>query len=138
MQLLDLGLLPVVYGDQVLDEMRGCTIFSTEKVLGFIGLELQKRGYTVATIVYCGQTKGVYDRDGNTIPLINSDTFHQYSAVLSGSAGVDVTGGMLHKVEESLKLAQQGIPGLIIDGIESGCLSRAVMGEVVVGTRIER
>jgi len=45
---------------------------------------------------------------------------------------------MIHKVEEALFLAKQGIPGLIIDGIENGTLSKAVKGEKVLGTRIEK
>lgn len=137
-QLLSLGLLPVVYGDQVVDQKRGCTIFSTERVLGYIGLELQKRGHQVAKIIHCGQTDGVYDLAGKTIPVINNKNLHLYQQAIHGSDGVDVTGGMLHKVEESLLLANQGIPGLIIDGVEHGSLLRAVMGEEVVGTRVEQ
>ena len=45
---------------------------------------------------------------------------------------------MLHKVEETLALAKQGISGLIIDGIEYGSLSQAVAGKSVLGTRVEK
>ncbi|MDA1079988.1 MAG: isopentenyl phosphate kinase, partial [bacterium] len=137
-QLLSLGLLPVVYGDQVVDEIRGCTIFSTETVLAHIALTLQSKGYAIKQIIHCGQTNGVYDAEGKTIPLINGKNFDHYKASLLGSNGIDVTGGMLHKVEETLALAQQGIPGLIIDGIEHGSLSQAVAGKKVLGTKIEK
>lgn len=137
-QLLSLGLIPVVYGDQVMDQKRGCTIFSTERVLGYIGLELQQHGQQVAKIIHCGQTDGVYDLEGKTIPVINNKNLHLYQQAIHGSDGVDVTGGMLHKVEESLLLANQGIPSLIIDGVEQGSLVQAVMGEAVLGTRVEQ
>jgi len=137
-QLLKLSGLPVVYGDVVLDTTIGATIFSTEKVLAAIGQELQTDpAFKVEQIIHCGQTVGVYDQDGQTIPLINSRNFNQIKPYLNGSHGVDVTGGMIHKVEESLKLAQQGIPALIIDGIEQGSLSRAIKGQSVPGTRVE-
>jgi isopentenyl phosphate kinase len=135
---LDLGLLPVVYGDQMLDMKAGCTVFSTEKVLGYLGLALQQKGYFVERIIHCGQTNGVYDADGVTIPEINSENFGHYRSVLTGSNGVDVTGGMLHKVSETLGLAEAGIPGLIIDGIEHGSLSEAIAGRPVLGTAILR
>ncbi len=136
-ELLKLGMLPVVYGDQMLDSAAGCTIFSTEKVLGYLGLALKNKGYVIDRIIHCGQTEGVYDAEGTVIPLITSDNFAVFKEAVGGSNGTDVTGGMLHKVEETMALARQGIPGLIIDGIEKGSLSRVMNGEEVVGTKIE-
>ncbi|MBD3250606.1 MAG: hypothetical protein GF381_03500 [Candidatus Pacebacteria bacterium] len=134
--ILENDLLPVVYGDQIMDREKGCTIFSTERVLGYLGLALQGNGYQIEQIIQCGQTNGVYDANGDTIPEINSQNFSAYKEALGGSGGVDVTGGMLHKVEETLELAKQGIPGLIIDGIVHGTLSDAIAGKPVLGTRI--
>jgi len=132
------NLLPVLYGDQILDAKTGGTIFSTEKVLGYVALHLKEKGYQIERIIHCGKTNGVYNEDGKTVEVINTDNFKQYEDFLDGSSGVDVTGGMIHKVEETLKLAQKGIPGLIIDGIEHGSLSSAIKGEPVVGTKIEK
>lgn len=134
---LDLGLVPVVYGDQLLDHAIGCTIYSTEKVLGHVGLGLMHEGYVVERIIHCGQTNGVYDADGKTIELITGETIDTYRSAIAGSHGTDVTGGMIHKVEETLAMARQGIPGMIIDGIEHGSLSEAIAGKPVLGTRIE-
>lgn len=137
-ELLRLGILPVLYGDQILDTRMGCTIFSTEKVLGYLALHLKKAGYRVERIIHCGLTNGVYDDDGETIRLITSRTIDRYRPVLGGSGGVDVTGGMAHKVEEAIALAKRGIPGLIIDGIVNGSLSKAISGEPVMGTVVRR
>ncbi|PIY80957.1 MAG: hypothetical protein COY80_00095 [Candidatus Pacebacteria bacterium CG_4_10_14_0_8_um_filter_42_14] len=136
-KLLELGLLPVVYGDPIVDLVKGSTIFSTERVLGYLALDLRAKGYEIERVIHCGQTNGVYDLEGKTIPLINSSNFSTYKQAIGGSSGVDVTGGMVHKVEETLSLAQQGIPGIIIDGIEHGTLSQAIRNEPVIGTKIE-
>lgn len=136
-ELLRRSIIPVVYGDVVMDTAIGCTIYSTERVLGAIGLALQKRGFVIERIIHCGQTNGVYDENGGTIPLITKKTIESYRSALGGSGGIDVTGGMIHKVEESLGLAEKGIPGLIIDGVDKGSLSQAVLGKPVIGTRIE-
>lgn len=134
---LKLNLLPVVYGDQILDTKIGCTIYSTEKVLGYLALHLKSKGYEIERMIHCGQTNGVYDSDGNTIPELNSGNIDDYRKAIGGSGGTDVTGGMEHKVLETLELAKQGIPGLIIDGIEHGTLSEAIAGKEVLGTKIE-
>lgn len=133
---LRLNLLPVVYGDVLFDKTVGCTIFSAEKVLGAIALELKKKNYLVEKIIHCGQTNGVYDRSGKTIPLITNKNIDNFIQTIGGSAGVDVTGGMMHKVEQALELAKNGIPGLIIDGVEKGSLSKAISGEEVEGTKV--
>jgi len=135
-RLLEMKSLPVVYGDVIIDIKKGCTIFSTERVLGYLGQELIKDGFEVEKIIHCGKTDGVYDENGKTIPLINKKNFEKYKKALTGSGGIDVTGGMIHKVEESLKLAEKGISGLIIDGVEKGSLLNAVLGKDVLGTRI--
>ncbi len=134
--LLKQELLPVVYGDQILDTEKGCTIFSTERVLGYLGLALKDLGYQVERIIQCGQTNGVYDADGSTISEINPQNYEQFRQSLGESGGVDVTGGMIHKVEQTLELAKKGIPGLIIDGIVHGTLSDAIAGKQVLGTKI--
>jgi len=135
-KMLVLGVLPVLYGDVIIDTQKGCTIFSTERVLGYLGQQMVKDGYRVERIIHCGQTNGVYDQNGQTISLINSKNFEKYKNGLNGAGGIDVTGGMLHKVEESLKMAKRGIPALIIDGVEKGSLLRAVLGKRVLGTLI--
>lgn len=136
-ELLMLRALPVVYGDVIVDTKKGCTIFSTEKILNFLGRYLIKDNFRVERIIHCGKTSGVYDEDGKIIPLINKKNFKIYKKILSNSEGIDVTGGMKHKVEESLKTAKSGIPCLIIDGIKKGNLANAILGKKILGTRIE-
>jgi len=43
---------------------------------------------------------------------------------------------MLHKIEESLKMARQGIDSLVIDCEREGNLLKAILGEGVGGTII--
>jgi isopentenyl phosphate kinase len=135
-KLLEFKMLPVVYGDVVLDEKQGCSILSTEKILDFLALRLQKKGWKVLRIVHCGKTDGVYDDKGNTIPKINLGNFAKIKRFLGGSDGVDVTGGMLHKVKECLKLARFGVNSLIVNGKRPGGLTKAILGEEVKGTLI--
>jgi isopentenyl phosphate kinase len=55
--------------------------------------------------------------------------------VLLGSDGTDVTGGMLHKVQEAIKLSDKGITTLLISSAK-GNLFNALTDQLVVGTSI--
>lgn len=138
LKLLELNMLPVVYGDVVLDRKMGCCILSTEKILNFLAAELKGK-YKIEKIIHCGITDGVYDRAGKVIPLITPKNFKKIKLQIGESEGIDVTGGMLHKVEESLKTALKfEIETVIINGSISGQLKKAILGEKVQGTMIKR
>jgi isopentenyl phosphate kinase len=135
---LDLGMLPIVYGDLVLDKKIGFTICSTEKVLSAIALNLNKNKFKAYSVIHCTRTNGIYDNKGNTIPVINKNNFAKIKSSLTGSVGIDVTGGMIHKVEESLTLAKKGINSLVLNGQIPENLSKAILGKPVIATRIEK
>lgn len=134
---LDLDCIPVVYGDVIMDQERGFCIFSAEKVLNSLVEELV-RDYKVPRIIHCGRTDGVYDSKRKTISKITPKNFREFKKEIGGSEGVDVTGGMLHKVEESLAIASKHkIKTVIINGEVPGQLKRAILGERVKSTTIE-
>jgi len=119
LKILEFKMLPVVYGDVVLDSKKGCFIASTEKILNFLALKLKAK-FEIEKVIHCGKTDGVYDRRGKTIPKINIKNFDKVRAEIGRSYGIDVTGGMFHKIEEALTLAKKGIPSAIINGARPG------------------
>lgn len=141
LKLLEFKMLPVVYGDVALDQKKGCCILSTEKILNFLAQKLS-RSFKVEKVIYCGKTDGVYDGGGKTVPIIRQRQFKNIKfkglrGSLGESDGVDVTGGMAHKVEEALSLAKVGIRTQIINGQKSGNLKKVILGEKVLGTVIK-
>jgi len=135
LQSLELGMLPVVYGDVTFDTKKGCNILSTEKILNYLALKFRSN-YNSVKIIYCGITDGVYDETGETVKKISIDKFNRLKRQIGKSEGIDVTGGMLHKVEEALKIAQKKIPTLIINGTRKDELTRAVWGKIIKGTLV--
>ncbi len=132
---LELGMLPVVYGDVTFDETKGCNILSTEKILNFLALKL-KNNFRSIKIIYCGITNGVYDEKDFTIKKITRKKFNVIKSMIGASGGTDVTGGMLHKVEEALSISDKGIQTVIINGTRHGDLRKAITGQNVEGTYI--
>lgn len=137
-QLLKNNLIPVLYGDQILDKKIGCTIFSAEKVLNSIVLELKKKNYKIKKIIHCTNTGGVLDNDKKIIIKINLKNFQKYKKDIRGSKDIDVTGGMFHKVEESLNITKQGIDSSIIDGRKENNLLKAIQNKKFTGTKITK
>lgn len=132
---LQIGIIPVVYGDVIVDKAIGCTIFSTEKILSILAKELIKN-YEIK-IIYVTDVNGVYNAKGKTISEITNENFESLKSSITGAKGVDVTGGMLHKVEEALNLAKKtGIKTLIINGNKKDSLKNAILGTKVVGTLV--
>lgn len=128
---LDNGLLPVVYGDVVMDREQGVAIASTETVLVALASRLQ-----VHRVLWLGETDGVYDAEGKTLPRLSADQFEEASKAIGSPAGTDVTGGMRHRVETALELARLGVRSVLFNGLTPGLLERALLGESVPGTEI--
>jgi len=133
---LNLGLIPVIYGDVVIDYKRGFCILSGEKTLTILAKKL-KSDYTKIRIIYCGDTDGVLDKYGKTIPLINDSVFNKIRKDVKGSKAIDVTGGMLHKVQESLISAKIGTKILIINGMRINELEKAILEKGYKGTLVK-
>lgn len=130
-------IIPVIHGDVVMDREIGWTIFSGETILNMLASKSSQSGFSPKLIIEVGKTEGVYDGDGKTIPEINSANFSEVEVVLKGSEYADVTGGMIHKVQEALELAKSGIPTLLISA-EPGNLEKAILGQDVLGTWIKQ
>lgn len=134
---LTIGVIPVVYGDVIMDKSIGCTIFSTEKVFSILASKL-KSSYNIR-IIYASDVDGVYDENGKVIPVISSKNFASFEKEIIGAKGIDVTGGMLHKVNEALQLAKTcKIKTMIINGNKIGRLEKAILGRAVEATIITK
>lgn len=127
--------LPVLYGDVIMDKTQGFCIFSSETTLTQLAISLKDQ-YDEIKIIYAGNTKGVYDENQKTISKLTPQNYQSFKQSITGSNNTDVTGGMLHKVEESLNLTKWGISTLIISGEINGELSRAILGQPTAGTLI--
>jgi isopentenyl phosphate kinase len=130
------NLLTVPYGDVAMDRVKGCCIISTEEILNFLARRLHSR-----RIILAGITDGVFTRDprdpeAELIPEITNANYHDVRRYLSGSRGIDVTGGMLHKIDRIFELTEIGVEAEIINGMKEGYLKRTLLGESGLGTRI--
>jgi isopentenyl phosphate kinase len=138
--LLEHGAVPLIYGDVALDDVKGCTIISTEQILVHLA-----RAFRPERLIVAGEVAGVYSGDPQRdtivrlIPEISSRNYEEIERVLSTSFGVDVTGGMLSKVQSLYELAheQPNLKIRIITGRRNHLLERVLVdAELNEGTLI--
>jgi len=134
-QALERGLLPVIYGDTVFDEVRGGTILSTEDLFSHLARELSPE-----RILLAGLEPGVWDdfpARTRLLEELHAADFESLRVRLGQAEGVDVTGGMLDKVAQMVGLVQavEGLEVVLFSGAESGAFGQALRNERI-GTHI--
>lgn len=129
LKLLELGLVPVTYGDVVPDLARGMSILSGDRLVVYLARELGSRRIVVGVDVdgvYTGDPK--MDKGAEFVPKITPG-WSGLEGSIGGARAPDVTGGMANKVRELLKLAERGVEAQIVNAMKPGVLRRAISGE---------
>lgn len=134
---IDAGLVPVIHGDVVVDRAWRAAICSTEDAFLALSRSLVRSGRRPVRALWFGTTEGVLDDRGRPVRRVTPATASGALAHARGSEGIDVTGGMAHRVATAVALARLGIPSWIGDGTRPGILRDALAGREVPGTRIE-
>lgn len=129
------GIVPVIFGDVVFDEIRGGTILSTENLFAYL-----VRALHPDRVLLAGLEDAVWaDFPARTrkIDRITPQSFDDIKHGVGKSAAADVTGGMEAKVKEMLDLVQDnsGMKVQIFSGTNSENIMRALKGELL-GTEI--
>jgi len=133
---LELGLMPVVFGDVVMDMETGASICSTEAVFLALVPALASRGIFVRRVVWLGRTDGILDARGRTIAEIAPAEVAATLEGLEGAAGTDVTGGIRHRLAAAAALARLGVGSWIGDGRRPGALVEGLENRATHGTRV--
>jgi len=132
------GLIPVLYGDAVLDTDQGFAILSGDQIAALLAVKLKAERLIMGVDV-----DGLYDSNPKTdssARLISRLTLEEVSELankIGGAEVSDVTGGMLGKVSELMAPVARGIETVIVNALKPDYVYRALKGEKVVGTRIE-
>jgi isopentenyl phosphate kinase len=129
------GLMPLVNGDVVFDTNLGGTILSTEDLFIYLATMLKPE-----RVLLAGLEPGVWTDFPACTRLAERITPTNLNAIaknLSGSISIDVTGGMVQKVEDMLELTARvpGLQAVIFSGLQDDLLRQALLG-VFAGTII--
>lgn len=134
-QYLKKKIIPVFFGDMVLDDKWGCSVISGDAIVCFLAKKLK-----ADKVIFLSDVDGIFDSDPNKnpkaklIPEITNENINQVLKGLSPTGREDVTGEMHGKIL-AIKKDLSKIPVIVINGLKRGTLSDAVR-QNDIGTRL--
>ncbi len=138
-KLLELGIMPILYGDCIPDLKKGMTILSGDQLVAFIARKLN-----VKRVIFGTDIDGVFtmdpkkNKEAEIISEITPEKWKEISASVNFASTGDVTGGMKNKVEVLINLAKDGIKSQIINAKKPGILKKAIRSDIEAGTIITK
>jgi isopentenyl phosphate kinase len=135
---LDMGFVPVLYGDVVLDmeDKIKMAVLSGDQIIKYLAENLKPE-----KVVLGSDVDGIYNKDPKKYSdacLLKVVTSYNDLESADSTQNVDVTGGMGGKLNELLKLAEIGIESEIINASHDNNIKRALKGEKGIGTLIRK
>jgi isopentenyl phosphate kinase len=136
-KLLEIGLVPVLYGDAVLDSDLGFTILSGDQLAAFLAMQLG-----ASQIILGIDVDGLYTADpksDSSAKLIQHITLRELRKMqheIEEAKVTDVTRGMLGKILELMPAVEKGISALIVNAAKPNNIYKALKGEEIAGTTI--
>jgi len=138
-KMLKMGFVPVLYGDAVFDSEKGFAILSGDQLVSSLAIKLD-----ADRIIMGVDVNGLYTADPKTessahlIDRITLEELKSLKHTIEGSKATDVTGGMLGKMLELTPAIEHNIQTLIVNATKPQRVYKALKGEKVIGTIIEK
>ena len=131
-RLLSMGLVPVMYGDAVLDTEQGFAILSGDQLIVRLAMELEAE-----RVIFGSDVDGIFtsnpkiDEDAKLITIFS---LNNMIADVGDTTFTDVTGGMMGKLQEAVDAVKTGSEVLFINATAKDRVKSALKGEKVMGT----
>lgn len=134
---LEMGFVPVIYGDVVvdLDESIKICVLSGDQIIRYFGENLKPE-----RVILGSDVDGIYTKDPKKYEdaeLMSTVTSCE-DLVTEGSLNVDVTGGMNGKLLELIELAELEVESEIINASKEGLIKKALNHQKGIGTVIKK
>ncbi len=131
---IEFGLVPVLYGDAVLDTEQGFAILSGDQLIAKLAL-----AFKAENVIFGSDVDGIYTDN----PKVNEDaelieelSISHVEANVGDTTHTDVTGGMLGKLSEAAEIVKAGSEVLMINAFTPDRVKSALIGEKVIGTKL--
>ncbi len=137
---LEMGLIPVLFGDVVYDTERGVSILSGDQIVSYLSIKLKANRVILGTDV-----DGIYSSDPKINPEaqlireLNPENYQDILKILKSTTKnrIDVTGGMYGKVRELVRVAKHGIDIYIVNARTPGNISKILNSSDINCTRFK-
>ena len=136
---LDLNILPILYGDIILDKQGSFSIISGDQIIFELCGNLKK--YLISKVIFTMEVDGLYikDKDENTnYILVNECYSDELESLELADLGqkIDVTGGIQSKLAAIEQICKYSIPVQLINGTKENYIYKSLKGEKLNCTNI--
>ncbi|WP_456422181.1 isopentenyl phosphate kinase [Thermococcus sp.] len=131
-KLIETGFIPVLFGDVAVDLEKGIDILSGDQIVTYL-----TKLFRPKKVVFLMSVDGIYDGkpgEGTLLFELPAEMIEGLIKRLEGSAGTDVTGGIINKLREAKEIARFS-EVWFVNGLVPGRLSGAIKGDGF-GTKI--
>jgi isopentenyl phosphate kinase len=138
-ELLRMAFIPVLYGDAILDTKLGFTILSGDQLVSALATRLNADRIIVGVDV-----DGLYDADpkvekkAKMFEHLTLEDLKKLQSRLEKPTVCDVTDGIAGKVAELVPAIEKRVRVIIVNALKPGNIYKALEGETVEGTVIEK
>ncbi len=129
---LELGLVPVMYGDAVLDTEQGIAILSGDQMIVRLAIDLNAE-----RVIFGSDVDGIFTSNpklDSEAKLIEKLSLSHMTAEVGASTTTDVTGGMRGKLKEAEEAVEAGTEVVFLNANAENRVRKALLGEKVMGT----
>ena len=138
-KLLQLGFVPVLFGDAVFDLDRGFTILSGDQLIAYLAIHYKAERIIVGVDVdgLCtGDPKA--NKEAKLFDYIKLEELPTVMRKIEETKTRDVTGGMSNKVQEIISAVEESISVFLINAAKPNRLYKSLKNEPVEGTHIKK
>jgi isopentenyl phosphate kinase len=136
---LDLNIMPILYGDIILDKQGSFSILSGDQII----LELCKHltQYHISKVIFTMETDGIYviDSQGSENYILATEYYSDELGSLNlANLGqkIDVTGGIQGKLNVVKQICDYNIPVQLINGLKEDYIYKSLKNQKIECTNI--
>lgn len=137
---LDLNVLPILYGDIILDKRGSFSIISGDQIIFKLCENLKK--YNISKVIFALEIDGIFikdkEHDKDNIQLATEINANQLNNLDLADLGekIDVTGGIRGKINSIKKISEYNIPVQLLNGLKEGYIFKSLNNKKINCTNI--
>lgn len=137
--LLNLNILPILYGDIIIDTQKSFSILSGDQIIVELCKSLET--YKVKKVIFAIEKDGIFIKDPEkplSPKLLNNIGLEGLEKIELADLDkkIDITGGIESKIASIKEVVKLNIPVQIINGLKSDYLYKAIKNIDLISTRI--
>ena len=134
---LDLNILPILYGDIILDKQGSFSIISGDQIIFQLCENLTK--YRVSKVIFTMETDGIVVNDTEKKTKLATElslTELDFLDLADLGQKIDVTGGIRGKINSIKRICKYNVPVQLINGLKENYVYNSLKNEKVTCTNI--